>query len=133
MPALDTNIIVRYIIRHREPTAQARVAETLMDSLDEDNPGYLSREVLIEIASVLERSYKVNREGVFHYMTELITNRDLEVEAPDDIYAALRIYRTGTAGFGDCMILVAARRARRLPVLTFDRRFARERDVQLLE
>ena len=78
MPALDTNIIVRYIIRHREPTAQARVAETLMDSLDEDNPGYLSREVLIEIAGVLERSYKVNREGVFHYMTELITNRDLE-------------------------------------------------------
>ena len=131
MPALDTNIVVRYIIRNREPTAQARVAEALMDSLDEDNPGYLSREVLIEIAGVLERSYKVDREGVFRYMTELITNRGLEVEAPDDIYEALRIYRNGGAGFGDCMILAAARRAERLPVLTFDRRFARERDVQL--
>ena len=133
MPALDTNIVIRYIIRHREPTAQARVAAKLMESLNEDNPGYLPREVLIEIAGVLERSYKVDREGVFRYMTELITNRDLEVEATDDIYEALRIYRSGGAGFGDCMILVATRRAGRLPVLTFDRRFARERDVQLLE
>ena len=133
MPALDTNIVIRYIIRHREPTEQARVAAELMESLNEDNPGYLSREVLIEIAGVLERSYKVDREGVFRSMTELITNRDLEVEAPDDIYEALRIYRNGGAGFGDCMILVATRRAGRLPVLTFDRRFARERDVQLIE
>ena len=133
MPALDTNIVIRYIIRHREPTAQARVAAELMESLNEDNPGYLPREVLIEIAGVLERSYKVDREGVFRSMTELITNRDLEVEAPDDIYEALRVYRNGGAGFGDCMILVAASRAGQLPVLTFDRRFARERDVQLLE
>ena len=133
MPTLDTNIIIRYIIRHREPTDQARAASALMDSLEADNLGYISREVLIEIAGVLDRSYRIDRENIFQYMTELITNRDLEVETAEDVYAALRIYRNGAAGFGDCMILIAARRAGQLPVLTFDRRFARERDVQLLE
>ena len=41
-------------------------------------------------------------------------------------------FESSVADFSDCLVLEAARDAGALPVLTFDERFAREPDVQLV-
>jgi len=43
MIALDTNVLVRYLVR--DDTKQADTARVLMESLTEDRPGYICRSV----------------------------------------------------------------------------------------
>ena len=56
MTALDTNVIVRYLVA--EDPGQAEAARSLLEQLTPDNPGFICREVVIEAAWVLERSYR---------------------------------------------------------------------------
>ena len=62
MIAVDTNVLIRYITQ--DVPAQAAIAERLLDSLTNDGPGFVGREVAIEIVWVLERSYEFSRTQV---------------------------------------------------------------------
>ncbi len=55
MIALDTNVLVRYQVCDDRPQAEA--AQALLDSLTVECPGYLCREVTVELVWVLERAY----------------------------------------------------------------------------
>ncbi len=55
------------------------------------------------------------------------------MENEPTILRALDLFERGTADFSDYVILESSREARALPVLTFDQRFAREADVQLVQ
>ena len=130
MIAPDTNVILRYLVRD-EPE-QAAMADSLMNSLTPEEPAFISREVVIEIAWVLRRSYRLSRDEVASVVEELASNESLVIETSDDVLEAASTYRQVAADFSDLMILAAARRVGALPVITFDRRFSRQRGVQLL-
>jgi len=55
MIALDTNVLVRFLTQ--DDPGQGRLASTFIGSLTEANPGFVCREVLVELVWVLERSY----------------------------------------------------------------------------
>ena len=56
----------------------------------------------------------------------LLDHRDLTVEAPQTVQAALDLFRQKPAlGFTDCLMLELARQAGHLPLGTFDRNLAR--------
>ena len=78
MNALDTNILVRYITQ--DIPEQAAIAERLLDSLTNSSSGFISREVVIELVWVLERSYKFSRAQVVEVLTTLIGAENLIVE-----------------------------------------------------
>jgi predicted nucleic-acid-binding protein len=53
-------------------------------------------------------------------------HRDLTIQEPDSVAAALEQYRNRPAlGFSDCLILETARKAGHLPLGTFDRNLAK--------
>lgn len=130
MIALDTNVLVRFLTQ--DDAAQARMANEVMAGLDVE-PGFVSREVLIELVWVLERAYGHSRAEIAAAVDGLLTATELQVEAADDIGPALELYRNEGFGFADLMIAAASRRGGARELLTFDRKAARLSGVRLLE
>ena len=131
MIALDTNVLVRYLVRH--DAEQAEAARALLESLTADRPGYVCREVAVELVWVLERAYGYSRDQIATVLEELVATEGLVIEAADDVARAAFRYRIGGTGFSDMMIVLAAERARALPVYTFDQKAARLEGAALLE
>ena len=130
MIALDTNVLVRFLVRDDEP--QAASARTLLASLSAEKPGYVCREVVLELVWVLERAYGFPREEIADVLEQLVSTEELVVEAGTDVARAAFRYGSGEAGFSDLMILAAAERSHALPVYTFDQNSARVEGVSLL-
>ena len=123
MTSIDTNVIIRYLVG--DDAAQAEAARALLDGLTPEDPGFICREVVMESAWVLERSYGFARAQVSKALMDLTASDSLLVENPDDVAAAAHLYRQGGVGFSDLMVLSAAERAGATPLYTFDRRLAR--------
>ena len=130
MTAVDTNVIVRYLVG--DDAEQAEATHALIDGLTPGAPGFICREVVIEVAWVLERSYRFTRARVAETLMDLTASDSLVVENSDDVAVAAHRYREGGAGFSDLMILAAAERAEAMPLHTFDRRLARMEGVVLV-
>ncbi len=130
MTSIDTNVIVRYLVG--DDAEQAEAARALLDGLTPDEPGFICREVVIEIAWVLVRSYGFTRTLVAEALMDLTASDSILVENSDDVAAAAHRYRQGGAGFSDLMVLSAAKRAGATPLYTFDRRLARMEGVALV-
>ena len=130
MSSIDTNVIVRYLVG--DDAEQAEAARALLDGLTSDDPGFICREVVIEIAWVLERSYGFARARVAEALMDLTASDSILVENPDDVAAAAHLYRQGGVGFSDLMVLSAAERSGATPLYTFDRRLARMDGVVLV-
>ena len=130
MIALDTNVLVRYLVRDDE--RQAESARALLESLTTDRPGYACREVVVELVWVLERAYGVSRKRIATILQELVATQSLVVEAGDDVARVAFRYGAGGPGFSDLMVLAAAERSGARPLYTFDRKAARLEGVELL-
>ena len=130
MIALDTNVLVRYLVRDDEQ--QAESARALLESLTAERPGYACREVVVELVWVLERAYGVSRARIATILQELVATESLVIEASDDVARAAMRYRAGGPGFSDLMILAAADRAGARALYTFDQKAARMKGVELL-
>ncbi|MDE0332696.1 MAG: type II toxin-antitoxin system VapC family toxin [Nitrospinae bacterium] len=131
MIALDTNVLVRYLVA--DDADQTEAASALLSGLSPENPGFVCREVAVELVWVLERSYRYSREQIAAVLEELIASEELEIEAADDVARAAFRYLQGGAGFSDLMIAAAANRRGAHPLYTFDRRAAQVEGVELLE
>ena len=130
MIALDTNVLVRYLVC--DDRQQAEAARTLLESLTAERPGFVCREVTVELVWVLERAYGFNRHQVADIVEELLSTDSLVFEAQDDVARAALRYQNGSAGFSDLMISGAARRSGAHPLYTFDKKAARLEGVVLI-
>ena len=130
MSALDTNVLIRYLVR--DDAEQAEAARALLEALTVDRPGYVCREVAVELVWVLERACGYSRGQIARILEELVATRELVVEAADDVARATVRYRMGDAGFSDLMVLAVAERSGACPLYTFDRKAARLEGVTLL-
>ncbi len=131
MIALDTNVLIRYLTR--DNPEQAEAARALLQGLTTNGPGFICREVVIEVVWVLERSYRFRRERIANIVVELVATDTLVIEDDNDVAQAAAAYREGSADFSDLMILATANRVGAQPLYTFDRRFARLDGTELVE
>ncbi len=123
MEAVDANVILRYLVG--DNPQQEAAARSLIDGLTPAKPGFICREVVVEVAWVLERSYRLPRSRIAEALMDLTASDSLVVENSDDVAAAAHRYRQGGIGLSDLMILKAAEREGAKPLHTFDRRLAR--------
>ncbi len=131
MIALDTNILLRFLID--DDREQVEAARSLLEQLTPERPGFVCREVTLEVVWVLERSYGFSRDSIATALEQLVSGDALHFEAGDDVIRAAYGYRRGGAGFADRMIAAAARRSGADALYTFDRRLAALQDVIALE
>jgi predicted nucleic-acid-binding protein len=130
MIALDTNVLVRFLTQ--DDDAQFQVAADLIEGCTRDVPGYVCREVMIELVWVLERAYKYSREEIAEALLSIVTATQLSVENAQDIASVVSLYRKEGYDFADLMIRQAAQRTENRILKTFDQKLARLDGVELL-
>ena len=130
MIALDTNVLVRFLTQ--DDDAQFQVAADLIEGCTRDAPGYVCREVMIELIWVLERAYKYSREEIADALLRIVTASQLSVENAQDIASIVNLYRDEGYDFADLMIRQAAQRPESRILKTFDQKLARLDGVELL-
>jgi predicted nucleic-acid-binding protein len=119
MHAVDTNVLVRLIVR--DEAKQVRAAEEFTS-----NGAWVSHLALAETAWVLDAVYGRTPGQIALALDMLLNHKDLTVQDADVVTAALKRFRGHPMlGFSDCLLVEIARKAGHLPVGTFDRDLAK--------
>jgi predicted nucleic-acid-binding protein len=115
MRAVDTNVLVRLVAR--DDPKHVSPAESFV------GPGaWVSHVVLVEAVWVLTSVYGLEAADIVTALSMLLNHRDLTIQDPDAVVAALEQYRARPAvSFSDCLVLEVARKAGHLPLGTFDK------------
>jgi predicted nucleic-acid-binding protein len=117
---LDTNVLVRFLVQ--DDLEQTAAATALISGLTEAEPGYVCREVLVELVWVLDRAYGLGRADIARALDGLLEAQELVIEAADRVALAADRYRKGGAGFADQMVALAGQGAGCRETATFDRK-----------
>jgi predicted nucleic-acid-binding protein len=127
MHAVDTNILVRLITR--DDAKQAAAAEAFVAK-----GAWVSHLVLAEATWVLSAAYELPAAKIAVAVEMLLNHRDLALQDPDVVAAALEHFREKPAlGFSDCLVLEIARKAGHLPLGTFDKALSKLDGTQRLQ
>lgn len=118
MIGLDTNVLVRYIMQ--DDPKNSPKATKLIESLDGDNPGYITMVSVIELYWVLTSCYELSGEQVGQALEAILRTKQFLVERADQVMRALRVYGEGKADFADCLIERSATGAGCAQTMTFD-------------
>lgn len=132
MIGLDTNVLVRYLVRDDEAQAQAAAA-VIGEHCTPDSPGWLNRIVLSELVWVLGRTYKYSREQIVTVLERIQRTRQLAVEDLSEVRLALAAYQTGEADFADGLLSLTNRAHGCETTVTFDRKAGRLETMRLIE
>jgi predicted nucleic-acid-binding protein len=115
MRAVDTNVLVRLVVRD-EPT-QALAAEEFIAK-----GAWVSHLVPAETVWVLDALCDLAAERIATAVDMLLHHKELTVQDPDVVVCALDRFREYPAlGFSDCLIVEIARKSGHLPFGAFDR------------
>jgi predicted nucleic-acid-binding protein len=118
MRAIDTNVVVRLMVRD-DPRQTASAEDFIRGG------AWVSVLALAEAIWVLATVYQLSSRALATAIEMLLDHRDLVLQEPDAVRAALELYRAKPAlGFSDCLMLQLARKAGHLPLGTFDRSLA---------
>lgn len=126
----DTNVVIR-IILDDQPTQHA-LARELLTSLTDENPAYISREVMQECVWVMEKTKKMSRKQIASVLWSLLDLQKLRLEAPKSLAKCIDRYESSNQGFCDLMICEFAERQNAHPVVTFDKKLSQLSGVKLL-
>ena len=123
MIGLDTNVLVRYLVR--DDPSQTTVATGLIESrCTADDPGRVTLVVLCELVWVLDRGYGYARSAIAEVLRRILSASDLQAEQPDLAWQALNLYERDKADFADYVIGLCNRQSQVDVTYTFDRRAA---------
>jgi predicted nucleic-acid-binding protein len=127
MRAVDTNVVVRLLVR--DDAQQASAAEKFTAS-----GAWVSHLVLAETTWVLDAVYGRTAAQIATAIEMLLNHKVLTLQDPDVVANALEHYRLRPAvGFSDYLVVEIARKAGNLPVGTFDRDLAKLVDTERLK
>jgi predicted nucleic-acid-binding protein len=119
MRAVDTNVLVRLIVRD-EPQ-KVRAAEAFIAK-----GAWVSTLVLAETLWVLDAVYERSAAQVATAVEMLLNHKELTIQDADVVAAALEAFRVRPSlGFSDFLVLEIARKAGHLPLGTFDKTLAK--------
>jgi len=126
MIALDTNVLVRFLVEDDEK--QTRVASQLIrDAIEREEQLYISDIVMCETVWVLSSSYRFSRAEIVEALAGLLRARAVVFTSTDRLARALEAYATGRGDFADYLIREHAVAAGADTVATFDRSLLKER------
>ncbi len=120
MIALDTNVLVRYIVQ--DDKAQAKKATRAIEGLTADAPAFIPCIVLCELNWVLKSFYKISKQDRLEAMQGVLSVAVFDVERLEACLKALRLYEAGHADFSDYLIQQIARQEGYDTVLSFDKK-----------
>jgi len=102
MIGLDTNVLVRYIVR--DDAIQSLIATTVIERLSERDPGFVSVVAMTETAWVLERAYRLSAGEVARAIERTLQADALVVESEQEVFTAMVALKEGRGSFADALI-----------------------------
>jgi predicted nucleic-acid-binding protein len=131
MPALDTNVLVRYVVE--DNGGQLAAAKRLIGRcVAEGQSLFVPVTVTLELEWVLRTSFGYVKDDVLQALSNLFSAAELTFESERALEVALQLYREGPADFADCLHIALATEAGEQPLWTFDKGAAKVIGAQLL-
>jgi predicted nucleic-acid-binding protein len=131
MIGLDTNILVRYLVRD-DSLQTGKAVELLERRLTEQQQGFVSLVVMVETVWVIERSYGFADHEIAAAIERLLRVDTLIVENERAVFSAMVALKNREGAFADALIGELCARAGCLRTLTFDRKASRLPGFELL-
>jgi predicted nucleic-acid-binding protein len=131
MAALDTNILVRYLV---EDDAQqlATVKKLIRAALRAGETLFVPITVMLELEWVLRANFKFDKAQVTAILASLLASAELSFESESAAEIALALYKKVTADFSDCVHIALAHIAGESPLWTFDKAASKVDGAKLL-
>jgi predicted nucleic-acid-binding protein len=131
MPALDTNVLVRYVVE--DDAAQLAAAKRLISRcVGEGLALFVPVTVVLELEWVLRSNFDFPKDDVLLTLSSLFSAAELSFESERALEVALQLFRKGSADFADCLHVALATQAGEQPLWTFDKVAAKVSGAQLL-
>jgi len=130
MPALDTNVLVRFLVG--DDPRQGEIATRYIRAAAPQDTLFISSTVALELEWVLRSRYKCDKTVVVGAFNSLLESREIEFQEEATVERALSLYAEHVADFADCMHLAVAVTHERLLLVTFDRKASRMEGMELL-
>lgn len=132
MIGLDTNLLVRYIIR--DDLSQTSAADSYIDKLSEDDVSlFINNIVICELVWVLEYTYEYNKTQIVSVIEKILETSQFTFENADAIWFAISAYKKSKSGFADALIGVTNKLAGCTKTATFDRNATKLAEFELLQ
>ena len=131
MIGLDTNVLVRYIMQ--DDPKQSPKANSLLESLTTEAPGFVTIVSVVELGWVLSSAYDLTREQLGQAFEALLRTKEIVIERAEQVLKALRAFKGSTADFADCLITSAATSAGCDRTMTFDIRASKTAGMTLIQ
>ncbi len=124
MLGIDTNVLVRYLVRDDE--AQFEKASRLIKrEIGVGEAVFVSLPVLLETEWVLRSRYGFKKAEIVDAISGLLDATEIQFEAEAAIEESLNYWKDSTADFADCLIGAHNRRLGCRATATFDAKAAR--------
>jgi predicted nucleic-acid-binding protein len=131
MAALDTNVLVRFLVQ--DDARQGAAAHRLIRrAVDAGGALFVPVTVVLELEWVLRSSFRLRKSGVLQALFGLLGSFELVFESEGAVEAALGHYADSTADFADCLHAALALMAGEQPLWTFDKAAAKVDGAKLL-
>lgn len=131
MAALDTNLLVRFVVH--DDAAQVAAAKRLVRrAVAGGQRLFVAVSVTLELEWVLRSNFAFGKAEVIAALSDLIAAEGLTFESETAIEFALVAYLQGAADFADCVHVALALQAGETPLWTFDRKASKVPGAQLL-
>lgn len=130
MIGLDTNVVVRYIVQ--DDAVQSKKASTLLESLAEDNQGFIPLVSIVELVWVLQSCYAAERKEIGNVLDLLLQMKSIVIENSETVAKALRLFSGNNADFADCLVERSAFSAGCDYTATFDKKASKTTGMKLL-
>ena len=128
MIALDTNVLIRYLVQD-DSTQSVRATQLIEEELSDSEPGFVSILVLCEMLWTLRSKYGRDQQELATILFHMLQTEQFVIDQPAIVTEALR---QAPVEITDSIIheLGKARGCRH--TVTFDRDFSRSDGVELL-
>ena len=130
MPALDTNVLVRYLIA--DDRKQFELAKKFIEEAITNEALFIPLSVSVELEWVLRSLYEIKKAMIITTFNRLLEAREIEFQEESAIEIALSLYADNNADFADCLHIASAQTQGRVPLVTFDRKASRVEGAKLL-
>ncbi|PSB18310.1 PIN domain-containing protein [Phormidesmis priestleyi ULC007] len=128
---LDTNVILRYLLRDNEEQWQL-ADQYINNALDTTETCFINNIVLCEVVWVLRSGYKLSRSELIDTVEKLLRTNIFVFENQEAAWWAVQQMKRGGADFSDYLILKVNQQMKCVETASFDAKLQGVEGIRLL-